>query len=110
MISDIWKNRKQILEGILNSTFKKEHVELIAQERLNICNQCPLIDLKGDKCLVPGTAPCCGECGCKLSFKTRSLSSSCPHPEGSKWEAILDEKEEEKLYKDIAYEPDGSTK
>ena len=26
-IKKIWKNRKQILEGIKNSVFKKEHIE-----------------------------------------------------------------------------------
>lgn len=86
-----------ILEGIKNSLFKKEHVELIAAERQAICNKCPLIDLKGDKCLMPGTQPCCGECGCSLDFKTRSLSSECPHPEGPKWEAYMDEDDEDKL-------------
>lgn len=73
-----------------------------------ICQACPLIDLKGDKCMVPGTAPCCSECGCKLSFKTRSLSSECPHPEGMKWEAVLTTEEEDKLYNDINYDPEAN--
>jgi hypothetical protein len=96
-IKKIWKNRAQILEGIKNSVFKQEHIELIAAERQSICDKCELIDLKGDKCLVPGTKPCCGECGCSLEFKTRSLSSHCPHPKGPRWDAYLTEEEEDSL-------------
>jgi hypothetical protein len=105
-LKEIWNHRMQILEGVKNTIFKKDHIEFIATERMKICQACPLIDLKGDKCLVPGTAPCCGECGCKLAFKTRSMSSECPHPEGSRWESIITEEEEEKLYTDINYNPD----
>lgn len=96
-IKQIWKNRKQILEGIKNDIFKKEHVEAIAAKRLKICEGCELIDLKGDKCLVPGTKPCCGACGCSLDFKTRSLSSECAHPDKPKWKALLKEDEEDQL-------------
>lgn len=100
MLKEIYKNRKQILEGISNNLFKKEHVEIIAKERLKICNDCQHYDTNGEGCLVPGTSPCCnkntGGCGCSLSLKTRSLSSSCPL-EQPKWEAILTEEEENKL-------------
>jgi hypothetical protein len=75
---------------------------------MDVCLTCPILDTKGDKYLIPGTAPCCGECGCKLSFKTRSLSSECPHPDGPRWEAVLDQTEEDKLYADINYNPDKS--
>ena len=102
----VWNNRKKIFEGIKNNMFKSEHVEAIAKERMVICEGCPLIDKDGSKCMIPGTAPCCGECGCKLSLKTRSLSSECPHPDGPKWEALLDQEEEDKLYKDLNYDPD----
>lgn len=95
-IIKIWKSRNQIVEGIKNNIFKKEDVEVIAQERLNICKNCDYIDLEGSKCFVPGTQPCCGECGCKLSFKIRSLSSSCPLTE-PKWKAVLSIKETELL-------------
>ena len=94
----IWKNKGQILEGITNSIFKREDVEEIAQHRMEICNQCDLLDEQGDGCTMPGTAPCCNEkkggCGCSLSLKTRALSSDCPL---GKWEAILTEEEEDKL-------------
>lgn len=93
-LKEIWKNRKQIIEGITNSIIRDQVVEDISKLRLDICNNC---DLKGDNCAVPGTAPCCNECGCSLAFKTRSLSSECPHPDGAKWKAIVSEEEEDKL-------------
>jgi len=48
--------------------------------------------------MMPGTQPCCGECGCSMGFKLRSLSSSCPI---DKWEAVLTEEEEDELNKNI---------
>ena len=73
---------------------------------MSVCMNCPLIDTEGSKCMVPGTAPCCSACGCKLGFKTRSLSSECAHPDGPRWQAILKTEEEDKLYQDINYNPD----
>ena len=96
-----FKNTTQILEGIKNSVFKKEHIEAEAALRWSICKECPIVDLKGDKCLVPGTQPCCGDCGCSLGLKTRSLSSACPL---DKWKAIMDEETEQKLKNNINYE------
>ena len=94
----IWKNKGQIIEGITNSIFKKEDVEEIAQKRMAICEMCTLYDITGEGCMVIGTSPCCNEnlggCGCSLGFKTRSLSSECPL---KKWEAELDEHEEDLL-------------
>jgi len=75
----IWKEKGKILEGIKNNLFKTEHVELIAEERLTICKKCDLFDHKGTACVVPGTGPCCGDCGCTLKLKIRSLSSECPN-------------------------------
>lgn len=105
-IGKIWKNRTQILEGIKNSIFKSEDVEKIAAQRRAICEQCPLIDHEGFNCELPGTHPCCGECGCSLHLKTRSLSSECPHPEGSRWKALLTMDEEDELYGKIGYDPE----
>lgn len=105
-LKEIWKHRKQILEGVGNAIFKKEKIEAIANSRMEICKACPIIDLTGEKCVVPGTQPCCGACGCKLAFKTRSLSSQCEHPDGPKWEAVLEQAEEDKLYQEINYNPD----
>lgn len=97
-IFQIWKNKGQILEGIANSVFKKEDVEIIAQERMDICSLCPLIDHTGKGCMIGGTAPCCnqnmGGCGCSLSFKVRSLSSECPK---GYWKAEMSQEEEDKL-------------
>lgn len=94
----IWKNKGQIIEGITNSVFKKEDVEQIAQQRMQICNVCALYDVQGSGCMVPGTTPCCnkdlGGCGCSLRLKTRSLSSDCPM---GHWSAELTQHEEEQL-------------
>lgn len=101
----IWKAKGQILEAVANSIIKKEHVEAIAEERLSICTTCPLYDTTGNGCMVPGTSPCCnmmmGGCGCSLRLKTRSLSSPCPHPEGSKWEAVTTQEEEDAINKTL---------
>lgn len=93
----IWKSKGQIIEGIANSVFKKEDIEIVAEHRLSICKECPshLYDETGDGCMVTGTGPCCdqtkGGCGCSLGFKTRSLSSSC---EKGHWDAEINEDEE----------------
>jgi hypothetical protein len=94
----IWKNKGKILEGLKNKIFKDEHVEEIFQERRDICKECPNLNLAGDKCAVPGTAPCCGVCGCSLDLLLRSLSSEC---EDGRWDAILSEDEENELHKTL---------
>jgi hypothetical protein len=97
-IIKLWKTKGQILEGVTNSIFKKEDVEEIAHERMQICISCPLYDVQGEGCFVKGTQPCCNEnmggCGCSLSLKTRALSSDCPL---GKWKAELTEEEEDAL-------------
>ena len=90
-VKKIWEARNQILDGIKNNVFKSEAVEIIAAERNQRCIQCEFYDKNGDLCYVPGTAPCCGSCGCSLKLKLRSLSSDCP--EGY-WEPILTEDED----------------
>lgn len=90
----IWKNKDKILEGIKNSVFTSEHVEEIAKERDSICQSCPFIDRSGSSCIVPGTQPCCGKCGCSLHFKQRSLSSSC---DDRRWDAVLSQDEDDNL-------------
>jgi hypothetical protein len=87
----IWKSRNQIAEGVKNNIFKTKHVEDIAFFRNEICKVCEFIDTTGAKCAVPGTQLCCGECGCSLKLKTRSLSSDCPR---GFWKAELTEQEE----------------
>lgn len=90
----IWKNKGKILEGLKNKVFKNEHVEEIFEERKAICGKCPKIDLAGSKCAVPGTAPCCGVCGCSLDLLLRSMSSEC---EDGKWDALMTDEEENDL-------------
>jgi hypothetical protein len=92
--TDALKNADKITAGVINSIFKRDDVELIAADRLSICQDCESLDIQGDKCLAPGTQPCCSECGCSLGFKTRSLSSECPL---GKWKALLTEEQEDKL-------------
>ena len=87
----VWKNRGQILEGILNRIFTKDHVEEIAAERMEVCKTC---EQYGNACLLPGTEPCCTICGCCLELKTRALSSNCPE---HKWDSIMTEEEEDLL-------------
>lgn len=95
---DAFKNSQQILEGIKNKVFKKEHIEAEAEWRMSICNSCELLDRKGSECLAPGTQPCCSECGCSLSLKTRSLSSECPK---GKWTALMNDETEAELLDSI---------
>jgi len=79
-LKKIWKSRKLILNGLNNLIFKTPYTEAIARERINICRGCPSYDHKGIKCEVPGTKPCCGECGCSLKLKVRSMDDDnvCP--------------------------------
>ena len=93
-IKEIWKNRKQIMEGIKNSIIRDEFVEEVAKHRLKVCYSCTHKDDEGGTCMVPGTAPCCNLCGCSLELKTRALSASCPD---MKWNALVSEEDEEKL-------------
>jgi len=97
-IIKIWKEKGKILEGVKNSLFKTEHVEDIAAQRKAICEACPHIDTEGSKCMVPGTNPCCGLCGCSLAFKLRSLSSAC---DDSRWKAEVTEEEENAINEQI---------
>lgn len=101
----IWKSKEQIVEGITNSVFKREDVEIIANARMNVCKECPshLYDETGEGCMIPGTSPCCnlkkGGCGCSLNFKTRSLAASC---DAGHWNAELSDYEESLLNEKLA--------
>jgi len=94
----IWKERNKIFEGVRNNIFKKEHIEEIAFSRNEVCVKCPFLDVKGDKCAVIGTQPCCSQCGCSLKLKTRSLSSACPK---EFWSAVTTEQEEDLIRQSI---------
>jgi hypothetical protein len=93
-LKSIWENRKKILEGVRNTILRDELVEDVARMRREICDECEYLDTKGKECAMKGTQPCCGDCGCSLTFKTRSLSSDCPQ---GKWDALITEEEEDKL-------------
>lgn len=81
-IKEAWSNRFLILDAVKNYVVNDSEIEALAATRMDICNECPLLDLKGSKCFAPGTQPCCGSCGCSLKLKTRSVDSSCPE---GKW-------------------------
>ena len=94
MLKEIWKNRKEILEGVKNTVIRDKFVEEVAKERGKVCDGCVRKDTEGSTCLVPGTQPCCNLCGCSLKFKLRSLSSECPD---KRWNALISEEDEDKL-------------
>lgn len=106
---DIFQKRKEILEGVMNTLFTSKHVEEIAAKRMEVCNSCPHMDKEGSSCFVPGTAPCCSKCGCRLQYMVRSLSSACSDPENPRWEAILSPDEEADVNRQLDYDPDKPT-
>jgi hypothetical protein len=65
------KKIKNIINGWKNTLITNDYVEEISQYRLTICNECPK---KQDTFGID----VCGECGCPLMSKTRSLESKCP--------------------------------
>lgn len=115
LISEIWKNKKSIAEGLKNNVFRKQHIEDLAQYRHSICETCiwnskqyqayddvpdVIKDLRDqdwiEDCLKPNTENCLN-CSCNIaidsSIKLRSLSSKCPLPE-PKWEQVLDDEDQ----------------
>lgn len=105
-IQRVWKNKFKILEGLKNALIYRPEVEAVAYNRMQSCLTCDLIDHEGKSCIMPGTQPCCGVCGCKLYLKTRSMSSFCEHPNGSKWPALMTPEEEDAYYKKIKFNPE----
>lgn len=92
-----WKNRKKIWEGFWASVFPNEYIEFVAAERLKICrsNVCGFHDPLGiSEAAYVKNFEACGKCGCKMSFKVRSLSSACPLDKPF-WTAKLTEQEED---------------
>ena len=72
-----------IIEGWTNRFFKKDAVEVLAKERMKICEDCwwhskhHITPLRVDVH--------CTECGCTLAAKVRSPHSACPK---DKWQAV----------------------
>ena len=87
-------NLPAIAECIKNKIFTKDDVDDIAWKRWEICVQCHNFDKIGSHCAVPGTQPCCADCGCILNLKVRSLSSECPI---GKWSKFMTEDQEKNL-------------
>ena len=85
MLKKIWNSRRLIWQGLMNKLFKKDPIEKLYKERLEICKGCELMDKIGTSCVMPGTQPCCSACGCSFSLKLRSPDSECAHPDGPKW-------------------------
>lgn len=79
---NVLRKIKHIIQGCWYKLFKNIQVEKLAARRMDICMKCPLFDSEGKNCAVPGTQPCCGDCGCSLSAATRSPDYSCPK---NKW-------------------------
>lgn len=103
MLKTIWKHRKQILEGTLNSIFTKDTVEQVANWRTEICetNICGYYDSEGisPKVVLKGS-PACSICGCSIHLLTRSMSSKCSLHEidlSPLWDQELSEDEENNL-------------
>lgn len=97
----IIKNLPKIIAGVWNSWFPTYYIERIAEKRIRICEDdaCGFYDQygKSKKAFVPGV-PTCGNCGCVLSFKTRSLSSECSLADIALtplWKKEMTEKEED---------------
>ena len=94
-------NMSKIAEGVKNKIFKKQDIEDIADLRWMQCLGCPALDEQGKNCALPGTQPCCADCGCSLGLKLRSLSSSCPK---GKWKAVVNSAAESDIKKQIMEE------
>tara|TARA_B100000287_G_C20398151_1_gene688501 strand:- start:310 stop:531 length:222 start_codon:yes stop_codon:yes gene_type:complete len=58
---------ESIINGWKNYIFENKEVEKIANQRAIICSKCDYNYLN-----------ICGQCGCMLPVKTRSLTSKCP--------------------------------
>lgn len=90
IIKGIWDNKKLILEGLTNSIFIKEEVEVIANQRYNICKQCDYNSKNTPNKIVTNyksvrTDEHCTLCKCNLHAATRSLAKTCPV---NKWLAV----------------------
>ena len=91
------KGIKEHFKSLLNVFSKKLNVGLEEIDRDHPLNVV-LVDKDGKYCAMPGTAPCCADCGYILNLKVRSLSSSCPK---GKWAAFMSEEMEEELMKKL---------
>lgn len=109
LLQNIWKNKVQILEGLINRVQAKEEVEQIAKQRLSICKACPYNSTNAKSTGYKTTRPDdhCLQCGCNLDIKTHCLSCECPL-EKPKWTAVAT-RDEANLIQDIIKEEKEST-
>lgn len=77
MLTDIWKNFPDIVEGWSNLVVRKPEVEEKALERLLICKDCDA-NTTSPRVMMHSK---CRDCGCILEAKSRS-GSKCPR---NKW-------------------------
>lgn len=93
---------KGILEGITNSVFKKEEVEAVAQERLEICRRCEFnsknAEARGEQ--IFRSDEHCLSCGCNLYLKTRAMSAQCPL-DPPNWESLATDEESQIILKEL---------
>ena len=103
-------NFKEIVEGWRNYLIPpkemKEHIEQVAQERMEICKACPFMSTNAKETgyTTFRTDEHCTKCGCPLAAKTRSFSSACPM---NFWEAILSDEDRYELEKQIKQNEDN---
>lgn len=78
------KTVKNFIEGVNNMAFKKEHIETMFKERLQICKNCPIFTEFKDR-IGFARMECDdtkGGCGCYIDVKLRIPEEKCPH---NKW-------------------------
>lgn len=95
----------QIYEGwrnkLIPSKLLKEQIKEVSQDRMDICNRCPLnsenrkVNDKTFNTIRPDVH--CTSCGCTLSAKTACLSCSCPK---NFWMPVLSEEQENNINED----------
>ena len=75
---------KNIASGFANLAFPDAKTEALAMKRAKICAECPMAEKTGvysvvvDKRTKNIQGMKCGECGCNLSAKVRSVKDYCP--------------------------------
>lgn len=99
-------NLAQIYEGWRNKLVPPAHLKKLisdtAEERINICLNCPNHSRFHKTVRLDDH---CINCGCTLSAKTRCLSCSCPL---NKWLAVVTDDEEETIKNIIDGKEKGS--
>ncbi len=96
-------NFREIIEGYRNLVIPPSHmkktIELIAAERMSICDECPLHSKNHDTPLRPDDH--CTDCGCMLKAKVACLSCACPQ---NKWTPVMaNSDEEERIKKETGF-------